>query len=105
MNAQAQEALGYATLLLHTAEAPITTENIKAVLEAAGIEVMPIYMSVFSKFFQNHDIESMMQVGGSAAQAQVAAGDAAPAASEKVAEKKVEEAPEEDDDMGFGLFD
>ena len=105
MNSQAQQALGYASLLLHDGETPITATNIKTVLDAAGIDILPVYMSLFEKFFRTNDIEGMLKVGTQgSSQPQAAAAAAAPAESHKEAAKKEEE-PEEDDDMGFGLFD
>mmetsp|Transcript_29755 Transcript_29755/g.46007 ORF Transcript_29755/g.46007 Transcript_29755/m.46007 type:complete len:106 (-) Transcript_29755:36-353(-) len=105
MNNQAKDALGYATLVLHSSEKAITGENIRTVMDAAGIDVLPIYASLFEKYFKSHDIESMMRV-----QTQGPAQTQAPAAASadtntNAADKKVEEQPEEDDDMGFGLFD
>ncbi|KNH04446.1 60S acidic ribosomal protein P1 [Perkinsela sp. CCAP 1560/4] len=104
MNNQAQEALGYASLVLHDAERPLTADNIRVVMEAAGIDVLPIYASLFEKFFRSHDIESLMQIQ-TAGSNQSQAVEATATAADTSAPAKKEEEPEEDDDMGFGLFD
>jgi large subunit ribosomal protein LP1 len=85
-----------------------------ALIEAAGIEVEPIWPTLFAKALAGKDIGALLFNVGSGAAAAPAAGGAAPAAAAAGGapaaaakeEKKKEEAKEEsDDDMGFGLFD
>ncbi|CAI8041030.1 60S acidic ribosomal protein P1 [Geodia barretti] len=105
----------YSALILHDAGVPISADKIKTLVKAAGIDVEPIWPSLFAKALEGKDIGSLICNVGSGA----AAAAAAPAAGggggggggetatneEKKEEKKEEEEEESDDDMGFGLFD
>jgi len=98
----------YAALILHDDEIPVTADKIATLCSAAGVEVEPIWPSLFAKCLGDKDIGSLISSVGSApaggAAAPAAAG--APAAAEAVEEVKEEsEAEESDDDMGFSLFD
>ncbi len=83
-----------------------------ALIDAAGIEIEPIWPTLFAKALAGKDIGAFLFNVGSAgaapaaaapaAGAPAAAGAAAPAAESK---KKEEVKEESDDDMGFGLFD
>lgn len=106
----AEVAVPYAILALHDDKVEITVENINKVLNAAGIEVEPIWVQVFAKAFAGKDIgELLTRFTAGAASAAPAAG-AAPAAAAAEAPaagkaKKEEKKEESDEDMGFGLFD
>jgi large subunit ribosomal protein LP1 len=108
----AEVAVPYAILALHDDKVEITEENISKILTAAGIEVEPIWISVFAKAFAGKDIGELLTnisagaasaapAAGVAAAAAPAAADAAPAKGKKEEVKK----EESDEDMGFGLFD
>lgn len=82
-------------------------------IEAAGVNVEPIWPSLFSKALEGKDIGALISnVGSGAAAAAPAAGGAAGGgggggateekAEEKKEEKKEESEDESDDDMGFG---
>ena len=111
----AKSAIPYAMLLLVDAGIEITEERISAILNAAGIEVESIWVSVFVKSLKNSDIESLCKSIGSGAGAAPAAapvaaapaatGGAPAAASGKKAAPKEEAPKEEEEDMGFSLFD
>ena len=116
MSAQIAElAVPYAILALHDDGIEITADNIMKMLEAAGIEVEPIWATVFAKAFAGKDIgEFLMNVSagaGSAAAAPVAAVAAATqeapkaAAGGKKEEKKPAKEESEDEELGMGLFD
>ena len=82
-----------------------------ALIDAAGIEIEPIWPTLFAKALAGKDIGAFLfNVGSAGAAAPAAAapaggapaaGAAAPAAETK---KKEEVKEESDDDMGFGIF-
>ena len=78
-------------------------------VSAAGVEVEPIWFSLYAKALAGQDLKALlMNVGAPGAGPAVAGGAAAGAAGEAAPaeeEKKEEEKEESDDDMGFGLFD
>ena len=89
-----------AALALYDGEAEITSENIKALLDATGnTSVAPYWPALFTGLFKNGNIEKLVFArgggggggggGGAAAAAAPAAGGAAPAAKEE--KPKVEE--------------
>lgn len=74
---------------------------------AAGIEVEPIWFSLYAKALAGQDLKALLlNVGAPGSGPAVgAAGAAAGAATDAPAEEeKVEEKEESDDDMGFGKF-
>lgn len=84
-------------------------EKMTTLIKAAGLDVEPIWPSLFSKALEGKDVGALiMNVGSGAAAAAPAAGMAAGGdkGGEKVEEKKEEKKPESedesDDDMGFG---
>lgn len=115
MSAQIAElAVPYAILALHDDGVEITADNIMKMLDAAGIEVEPIWASVFAKAFAGKDIgEFLMNVsagagaGAAAPVAAAAATEEAPkaAAGGKKEEKKPAKEESEDEELGMGLFD
>jgi len=98
-------ACTYATLILHDAEQEITADSIKAIVNAAGVEVSDIWFNLFAKAMGGADIEKICTSfgtgGGAPAAAAPAAGDA-PAAA---VEEEEEEEEEEEIADGGGLFD
>ncbi|KND04317.1 60S acidic ribosomal protein P1 [Spizellomyces punctatus DAOM BR117] len=105
----AEAACVYAALILHDDGVEITAEKINSLIEAAGVEVEPIWATLFAKALAGKDVgDFLFNVGSAGPAAAAPAGGAAAggAAAEAPKEEKKEEAKEEsDDDMGFGLFD
>ncbi|EGF80700.1 hypothetical protein BATDEDRAFT_10993 [Batrachochytrium dendrobatidis JAM81] len=105
-----EAACVYAALILHDEGLEITADKLSTLIGAAGLEVEPIWPSIFAKALAGKDIGALLfNVGAGAApavgSAPAAAGGAAPAAAAAAEEKKEEPKEESDDDMGFGLFD
>lgn len=104
----AESAVPYAILTLYDADIEITEENLSKILTAAGIEVEPIWLSVFCRALDKAAVKNMLCSfeSGVASAAPVAA--AAPsgeksAAAPAAAAKKEE--PEEEEEMSLSLFD
>ncbi|KAK9898548.1 ribosomal protein 60S [Cystobasidium minutum MCA 4210] len=107
-----------AYLLLQTGgNATPSKEDIKSVLDAAGVETDEERLDKLLSELEGKDVNELIQegssklasvpsggAGGAAAASSSAAAGGAPA-EEKKEEKKEEEKEESDDDMGFGLFD
>ena len=104
-------AVSYAALILADDDVPITAEKLQTLTKAAGVEVEPIWTSLFAKALEGKDVKDMLTnvgAGGAPAAAggaPAAAGGDAGSGAAAAAEEKVEEKEESDDDMGFGLFD
>jgi len=103
----------YAALILADDDVAITPEKLNTILKAAGVEVEPYWPGLFAKALESCDLKTLITTVGSgvgsgapaAGGAAPAAGGAAPAAEAAAPAKKEESEEEEDDDMGFGLFD
>ncbi|KAI9476570.1 MAG: 60S acidic ribosomal protein P1 [Benjaminiella poitrasii] len=105
----AELAVVYAALILEDDNVEITADKLQTLVSAAGIEVEPIWFSLYAKALAGQDLKALLlNVGApgaaSAGAAGAAAGGAA-AADAPAEEEKAEEKEESDDDMGFGLFD
>ena len=85
----------YASLLLYKAGKEINEENIKKVLEAAGVEVDDVKVKSLVAALQNIDIAKVLEQALAAPVAAVPAAPAAPAEEEK---KEEEEAAEEEEE-------
>ncbi|EPZ31580.1 hypothetical protein ROZALSC1DRAFT_26754 [Rozella allomycis CSF55] len=98
-------AIAYASLILFDDSIEITSDNLLKLTSAAGVEVEPIWASLFAKALEGRDIKDLIfNVGsGSGAAPVAAASGAAPAAAKE--EVKEEEKEETEEEMGFGLFD
>ncbi len=81
----------YAALLLHSSAQPITEENVKKVVSAAGSQVEEVQVKALVAALSEVNIDEALK----SASAMVPAVAAAPAAAP--AEAKKEEKPEEDD--------
>jgi large subunit ribosomal protein LP1 len=110
--ANSELACVYAALILADDDVAITAEKISTILKAANVEVESYWPGLFAKALESVDVKTLITNVGSGAGAAPAAGGAAPAAAGAAPaaeaakeEKKVESESEEDDDMGFGLFD
>ena len=82
----------------------IQADKLQTLVAAAGVEVEPIWFSLYAKALAGQDLSALLlNVGapgsGPAASAGAAAGGASDAPAE---EEKEEEKEESDDDMGFG---
>jgi len=90
----------YAGLLLHNAKQPITEENIKKVLQAAGIEVDEVRVKALVAALSEVNIDEAIKtaalpVAAAPAVAPATAPGTAPAAEKPAEEKKEEEKKEE----------
>ncbi|KAK9459845.1 ribosomal protein P1 [Lipomyces oligophaga] len=106
-----ESAISYAALILADAEIEITSDKLLSLTKAAGVEVEPIWASLFAKALEGKDVKDLLTNVGSAGSAPAAVGGAAAAGgagaedAEEEAAPAEEEKEESDDDMGFGLFD
>ncbi|KAH8555545.1 60S acidic ribosomal protein P1 [Umbelopsis sp. PMI_123] len=104
----AEFAIVYAALILQDDGIEITADKLSTLVKAAGVEVEPVWFSLYAKALAGQDLAGLLMNIGSAGAAAPAAGVAAAAgaaAEEAAVEEKEEEKEESDDDMGFGLFD
>ncbi|MGC8982723.1 MAG: 50S ribosomal protein P1 [Desulfurococcaceae archaeon] len=86
----------YATLLLYKAGKEINEENLKRVLEAAGVEVDEVRVKSLVAAIKNIDIARVLEQAVAVPMATVPAAAAqAPAAKEEEKEKKEEKKEEE----------
>eukprot|EP00287_Rhodomonas_sp_CCMP768_P011998 CAMPEP_0196723244 /NCGR_PEP_ID=MMETSP1091-20130531/5380_1 /TAXON_ID=302021 /ORGANISM="Rhodomonas sp., Strain CCMP768" /LENGTH=125 /DNA_ID=CAMNT_0042065097 /DNA_START=14 /DNA_END=391 /DNA_ORIENTATION=+ len=108
-------ACTYAALILHDEGLEIDASKILKLTQAAEVEVEGFWPGLFAKTLARQDMNKLLTTisgggpaggggggGGGGAAAPAAGGGAAPAKEEK---KKAEPEPEEDEDMGFSLFD
>ncbi len=96
----------YASLLLHKAGKEITEENLKKVLEAAGVQVDDVQLKAVVASLKEVDIDEAIKTAAvpvAAAPAQQPAGGEAGAAAEeeKKEEEKKEEVSEEEIEEGL----
>ncbi|KAK6356609.1 hypothetical protein TWF718_000957 [Orbilia javanica] len=103
-------AVSYAALILADEQIEITADKLNTLLKASGVEIEPIWTSLFAKALEGKDVKDLLLNVGSGGGAAVAAGatpaaGGAAAAEEAKEEEKEEEKEESDEDMGFGLFD
>ncbi|KAL1935606.1 hypothetical protein VTP01DRAFT_4746 [Rhizomucor pusillus] len=109
-------AIVYAALILQDDNVEVTAsipssiaDKLQTLVKAAGIEVEPIWFSLYSKAIAGQDLKELVfNVGApsaGAAAGPAAAGGEAAAEEAKEEEKKEEAKEESDEDMGFGLFD
>ena len=95
----------YAAMILHSAEKDINEENVKSIIEAAGIEADDARIKALIAALEDVDIEEAMETSAMAA-APVAAAPVAEAAAEEEEEEeeKEEEAAEEEAAAGLGAL-
>jgi large subunit ribosomal protein LP1 len=107
----AELACVYASLILHDDNVAITEDKLKTLIQAAGVEVEPIWMTVFARALQGKELKDLLfnfSSASSVAAAPVAAAPAAAAAAAAPAggdKKKPAPKEESDEEMGMGLFD
>ncbi|RLE65910.1 MAG: 50S ribosomal protein P1 [Thermoprotei archaeon] len=96
----------YASLLLHYAGKPVNEENVKKVLEAAGIEVDEARVKALVAALNEINIDEAIKSAAIPATAAPVAPAEAPAAEEKKEEeeeKKEEAKEEEEEEIAEGL--
>ncbi|MCY0849617.1 50S ribosomal protein P1 [Sulfuracidifex metallicus] len=81
----------YASLLLHSAKKEISEDNLKAVLNAAGIQVDDVRVKAVAAALKEINIEEVLKNASAMQVAAVAAPAQAPAAAEEKKEEKKEE--------------
>ena len=91
----------YAAMILHSAEKDINEENVKSIIEAAGIEADDARIKALIAALEDVDIEEAMETSAMAA-APVAAAPVAEAAAEE--EEEEDEAAEEEAAAGLGAL-
>lgn len=92
----------YAAMILHSAEKDINEENVKSIIEAAGIEADDARIKALIAALEDVDIDEAMETT-----AMAAAPAAAPAATEAAVEEEEEEeeeASEEEAAAGLGAL-
>lgn len=83
----------------------LQADKLQTLVAAAGIEVEPIWFSLYAKALEGQDLKALLlNVGapGAGAAAPAGAAGAAAASDAPAEEAKEEEKEESDDDMGFG---
>merc|ERR1712035_289739 len=102
----AELACTYAALILNDDDVEITGDKITAILMAANVDFEPFWPSLFAGALKDVDVRSLItNIGSGVGSGPAAGGDAAAADAPAEEAKKAESSSEEDDDMGFGLFD
>ncbi|MDR0900028.1 MAG: 50S ribosomal protein P1 [Methanobrevibacter sp.] len=97
----------YAAMILHSADKDINEENVKSIIEAAGIDADDARTKALIAALEDVDIEEAMETTAMAAAAPAAAAPAAPAAeeaAEEEEEEEEEEASEEEAAAGLGAL-
>lgn len=111
---QVQELIcSYSVLLLSDGGVPVTSDNIKKVISAAGGSVEPYFPGLFAQALSTTSVSDIVASCGAASVAVPAAGagaasqdsGASAAAAAAADNKKKEEEEEEEGDLGFSLFD
>ena len=103
-------AVVYAALILQDKGISVTADKLNALITAAGVDVEPIWATVFAKALEGKDVKDLIFNATSGPAAPAAAAPAAAAASNAPAApaggdkkaKKEEPKPESDEDIGFG---
>ncbi len=92
----------YAAMILHSADKDINEENVKSIVEAAGIEADDARVKALIAALEDVDIEEAIATTAMAA-APVAAAETAPAATEEVEEEEEEEEEASEEEAAAGL--
>ena len=85
----------YAAMILHSADKDINEENVKSIIEAAGIEADDARIKALIAALEDVDIDEAMETTAMAAAPAAAAPAAAEAAVEEEEEEEEEDAEEE----------
>ena len=92
----------YAAMILHSAEKDINEENVKSIIEAAGIEADDARIKALIAALEDVDIEEAMETSAMAA-APVAAAPVAEAAAEEEEEEEEENMKIAEEEAAAGL--
>ena len=92
----------YAAMILHSAEKDINEENVKGIIEAAGIDADDARVKALIAALEDVDIEEAIETAAVASAAPAAAAPAAAEAAEE--EEEEEEASEEEAAAGLGAL-
>ena len=92
----------YAAMILHSAEKDINEENVKSIIEAAGIEADDARIKALIAALEDVDIEEAMETSAMAA-APVAAAPVAEAAAEEEEEEEEDEQEAAEEEAAAGL--
>ncbi len=92
----------YAAMILHSAEKDINEENVKGIIEAAGIDADDARIKALIAALEDVDIEEAIETAAVASAAPAAAAPAAAEAAEE--EEEEEEASEEEAAAGLGAL-
>ena len=91
----------YAAMILHSAEKDINEENVKSIIEAAGIEADDARIKALIAALEDVDIDEAMETTAMAAAAPAVVEDAV---EEDDEEEEEEEASEEEAAAGLGAL-
>ena len=94
----------YAAMILHNTEKDINEENVKNIIEAAGIEADDARIKALIAALEDVDIEEAMETSAMAAAPAAAAPAAADEKVEEVEEEEEEEDSEEEAAAGLGAL-
>jgi ribosomal protein L12E/L44/L45/RPP1/RPP2 len=97
-NSKVEFALTLAAMILHDGDAEVTPENLKTLVDAAGVEVPGYWPGIFAKGVEGKIDDFICSVGGGgggggggdAAAADAGAADAAPEKKEKPKEEEID---------------
>ena len=103
---EVEEEYIYAAMILHSAEKDINEENVKSIIEAAGIDADDARIKALIAALEDVDIDEAMETTAMAAAAPAAAAPAAAEAAveEEEEEEEEEEASEEEAAAGLGAL-
>ena len=90
-------------MILHSAEKDINEENVKSIIEAAGIEADDARIKALIAALEDVDIDEAMETTAMAAAPAAAPAAAAPAAEEEAEEEEEEEEEEAEEEAAAGL--
>ena len=93
----------YAAMILHTADKEINEENVKSIIEAAGVAADDARIKALIAALEDVDIEEAMETTAMAAAPAAAPAAAAPAAEEAAEEEEEEEEEEAEEEAAAGL--
>ncbi len=93
----------YAAMILHTADKEINEENVKSIIEAAGVAADDARIKALIAALEDVDIDEAMETTAMAAAPAAAPAAAAPAAEEEAEEEEEEEEEEAEEEAAAGL--
>lgn len=105
-----ETAVSYAALVLADEGLEITPDKLQTILKAAGVEIEPIWSTIFAKALEGKDVKQILtsvQASGSAVTGQVQKGEKAQRDSEAGTGSEVGSDGDSDSgsDIGLSLFD